>query len=171
MFFFRWKAIYENAHDGLHKSDVNLGCQSPLSVILRDKIIFNFFGTGARCHICEARTHIQEISYFYVFLEKGHFPPKEKISRFREKRNYRKDHVLMQSFWKDHLFRTFEKNIIFPCIFWERSSFFFRPRGKIISSRKTNITFPNSTWKIIFQSDSFGKAIFSGRLFLLSKSF
>ena len=51
--FFHWKAIYENAYEGLYKStenhwnsfdNVNLECQSPLSVFSRVKIVFEFFG-------------------------------------------------------------------------------------------------------------------------------
>ena len=78
--------------------------------------------------------------------------------------------ISQHAFWKDNLFRTFEKNIIFPCIylfiyfFWERSSFIFHLRGKIIFSGKRNIIFSNNTRKIIFQCNFFGKTIFSGRL-------
>ena len=49
--------------------------------------------------------------------------------------------------------------------FWERSSFIFRPGNKIIFSGKRNIIFPdNTTKKIIFQCDFFGKPIFSEHL-------
>ena len=66
--------------------------------------------------------------------------------------------------WKDHLFRKFEENIIFPCIFEERPSFILRLRCKIIFSRKRNIIFPDNARKIIFQCNFSGKTIFSGRL-------
>ena len=36
---------------------------------------------------------------------------------------YKKDHNAVRFFWKYYIFRTFEENIIFPYIFWERSSF------------------------------------------------
>ena len=48
--------------------------------------------------------------------------------------------------------------------FWERSSFIFRLRYKIIFSGKRNIIFPNNARKIIFQHNFFRKTIFSGRL-------
>ena len=49
--FFHWKEIYNNAYKGLHKStknrnylyNVNLEFQSPLSLFLRENIIFDFF--------------------------------------------------------------------------------------------------------------------------------
>ena len=66
-------------------------------------------------------------------------------------------------FWKDHLFRGTEENIIFPCIFKERSSFIFRLRCKIIFSGKGNIIFLDNTRKIMFRRNFFGKTIFSGR--------
>ena len=95
------------------------------------------------------------------------FPPKEKISCFWEKStifpdNARKIMSQRNPFWKDHLFRTFEENIIFPCIFWERSSFIFRPSGKIIFSGKINIIFPDNIRKIILQRNFFEKTIFQG---------
>ena len=54
-------------------------------------------------------------------------------------------------FWKVHLFRRFEENIISPCIFYERPSFIFRLTCKIMFLGKINIIFPNNTKKIIFQ--------------------
>ena len=69
---------------------------------------------------------------------------------------YKEDHIPRRVFWKDHLFRTFKENIIFPCIFWKRSSFIFRLKYKII--------FSNNTKKIIFQCDFFGKTILSEHL-------
>ena len=67
-------------------------------------------------------------------------------------------------FWKDHLFRTIEENIIFPCTFLRKIIFHFPSRGKIIFSGKRNIIFPDNTRKIKFQSDFFGKTIISRRL-------
>ena len=98
------------------------------------------------------------------FLKKitPRFPPKEKMSCFGEKNTIFPDNTrkIMSRHgppWKDHLFRAFEETIIFPCIFWERSSFIFRLRGKIIFSGKGNIIFSNNTRKIIFQHDFFWK--------------
>ena len=68
-------------------------------------------------------------------------------------------------FCKDLLFRKFEENVIFPCIFfWEISSFIVRLRCQIIFLGKRNMVFPDNTRKIIFQRNFFGKIIFSGRL-------
>ena len=88
--------------------------------------------------------------------------PREKRSCFREKNtifpdNTRKIMCRRGPFWKDHLFRGPEENIIFPCIFKERSSFIFRLICKIIFSEKRNIIFPDNTRKIIFQGNFFGK--------------
>ena len=66
--------------------------------------------------------------------------------------------------WKDHLFRTFEESIIFPCNFLRKIIFHFPSGGKIIFSGKRNIIFPDNTRKIKFQCDFFGKTILSGRL-------
>ena len=55
---------------GAFSQDVNLERQSPLGVFLRDKTIFDFFGRGAWCHVCNTRTCTQKISYFHVFSEK-----------------------------------------------------------------------------------------------------
>ena len=52
----------------------------------------------------------------------------------------------------------------FRAIFWERSSFIYCLRCKIIFSRKRNMIFPNNTRKIIFQQGFFRKTIFSGPL-------
>ena len=76
----------------------------------------------------------------------------------------KRDLIPVRSFWKDHLFRTSEKKYIAMYFFFERSSFIFRPGGKIIFSGKRNIIFPDNTWKIIFQRNFFGKTNFSGRL-------
>ena len=112
-----------------------------------------------------------DILYSMYFLRKTvfHFLPREKRSCFWEKNtifpdNTRKIMCGRVPFWKGHLFRKFEENIIFPCIFKERSSFIFRLRCKIIFSGKGNIIFPNNTRKMIFQHNFFGKTIFSGCL-------
>ena len=80
-------------------------------------------------------TNIQRTSYFIsmYFLKNiiFHFPSVEKYHIFREKKClisswYRKDHTPVQFFWKDHLLRTFEEYIIFPCFFVFLLSFFLR---------------------------------------------
>ena len=73
-------------------------------------------------------------------------------------------------FWKYHLFRTFEVNIIFPCfcfvfvVFFRKIIFHFPSGGKIIFSGKRNIIFAYNTKMIKSQRDFFGKTILSGRL-------
>ena len=84
--FFRWRAMQENACKGLDEStkncwsslqDVDLERQSPLSVFLRDKTIFDFFffDKGAWRHVSSTRTCTQKMSYLHVFPEKGRFSP------------------------------------------------------------------------------------------------
>ena len=55
--------------------------------------------------------------YFHVFFLRKitfHFPPKKYYHIFGEKKYhlswwYKKDHIPVRFFWKDHLFRTFRK--------------------------------------------------------------
>ena len=48
----------------------------------------------------------------------------------------------------------YTENVLFPCIFWERSSFIFRPKKKYYIFQKKKITiFADNTWKIIFHRD------------------
>ena len=107
------------------------------------------------------------------FLRKITFyvPSKEKTSYFQKRKRNTifpdiTKRIIFQCdfFWKDHLFRTFEENIVFPFFFFflERLSFLFRL--KIIFSEKRNMIFPDNTRKIIFQCDIFGKTIFSEKL-------
>ena len=85
-------------------------------------------------------TNIQKTSCFHVFFEKDYlllsFHKKDII--FSGKRNvifrHNKRKILFQCifffffFWKDHLFRTFEEYIIFPCIFLRKIVFHFPPK-------------------------------------------
>ena len=136
---------------------------------IRWSLIFLTEGHGDT-FVTPVRVHRKfHISMYFLKKVASHFPPKEKISCFREKNtifpdNARKIMPQRNHFWKDHLFRAFEGNIIFSCIFWERSSFIFRLRGKIIFLGKRNIIFPDNTRKIKFQHNFFGKTIFPGRL-------
>ena len=143
--FLRWRAMHENACKGLHEStencwssfqDVNLERQSPLGVFLRDKTIFDFFDRGAWCHVCNAHACTQKCHISMYFLRKAtsHFLPREKISCFWEKNtifpdNTRKIMCRRGPFWKYHLFRKFEENIIFPCIFLRKIIFHFPSRA------------------------------------------
>ena len=133
---------------------------------------FFFFDRGAWRHVCNNRTCTLQTSYPHVFLAKGYssLSSQGKNIMFLGKKNTifpdntRNSMSQRNPYWKDHLFGAFEENIIFPCIFLERSSFIFRLRGKIIFSGKRNIIFPDNIRKIIFQPRFFGKTIFSGCL-------
>ena len=106
------------------------------------------------------------------FLKKigSHFPPKEKISCFPGKKIPSFQIIQERScpsttpFEKTSFSEHLKKMSYFRLFFWERSSFIPRLRGKITFSGKRNIIFPDSTRKIIFQHNFFGKTIFSGRL-------
>ena len=100
------------------------------------------------------------ISMYFLGKTIVHFPSKEKVSYFRKKsphfsRQYNKYKVSVRFFWKDNLFGAFEKVSYFHVVFWERSSFIFRLKNKIIFSGKRNIIFPDNTRKIIFQCHFF----------------
>ena len=142
--------------------DVNLERQSPLGVFLRDKTIFDLFLTEGRgatfvTPVCVHRKCY--ISMYFLRKAASNFLHREKISCFWEKNaifpdNTRKIMCRRDPFQKDHLFRKFEENIIFPCFFgffWERSSFIFRLGYEIIFSGKRKIIFSDNTREIIFQ--------------------
>ena len=100
---------------------------------------------------------LTKIIFHFTSLEKTYFRGKEMPS-FLMKQEIS---CSMRFFWKEHLFRTFEENIIFSCFFFkERSSFIFRPKNKIIFSERRSINFPDDTRKIIFQCNLFGNAIY-----------
>ena len=102
------------------------------------------------------------ISMYFLRKIIFYFPSKEKIY-FAEKNTIFPDNtrnIIFQRdfFWQYYLFRAFEENIVFPCIFWERSSFIFRLKNKAIFSGKINTIFPDITArKIIFQCYFFWK--------------
>ena len=84
---------------------------------------------------------MRHVSMYFLRTAVFHFLPRKKRSCFREKNtifpdNTRKIMCRYSTFWKDHIFRRFEENIIFPCIFKERSSFIFRLTCKTIFSEK-----------------------------------
>ena len=135
--FLRWRAMHENACKGTHESaenccsflqDVNLERQHLQVYFCRIRSSLIFFDRGAWRHVCNTRTCTQKMSYFHVFScismyflrrTASHFLPREKISCFREKNtifpdNTRKIMCQRGPFLKDHLFRRFEENIIFP---------------------------------------------------------
>ena len=105
----------------------------PLGVFFRSKGIFVFL-PGGQCRVCNAYAYIQKISCFRAFFDKDHllsFSAKRKNIIFSGKkkyhlsRYYKKDHVQARIFWKDHLFRTFDENIIFSGIFFEKDHLSF----------------------------------------------
>ena len=59
---------------------------------------------------------------------------------------------------RNTIFTEYRKDIIFPCIFWEKTSFTFQLE-KIYFLRKRNAIFSDDTG--ILQCDFFGKTIFS----------
>ena len=128
-------------------------------------------GGGAWCHVCNTRGYTQKISYFHVFFEKDHLSlsVQEKISYFWEKNTIFQIIQEMSCpssalFEKTIFSERLKKISYFRVFFWERSSFIFRLRGKIIFSGKRNIMLPDHTRKIIFHRKFCGKTIFSGRL-------
>ena len=129
--FFRWRAVHENACKSLHESTEN--CWSSLSIQnvnhlqvyfcgIRPSLIFLTGGRGAT-FVTPVRAHRNcHISMYFMRKASSRFLPREKISHFQEKKpifpdNTRKIMCRRGPFWKDHLFRKFEENIIFPCIF------------------------------------------------------
>ena len=92
-----------------------------------------------------------------------HFPPKEKISYFLEKRNtifpdITKKIMFRSEFFGKTIFSEHLKKIsYFQVFFWERSSFLLCLKNNIVFSGKRNIIFPDNTRKIIFQPDFYWK--------------
>ena len=100
--------------------------------IFPENIIFNFFLRKGNTifltfiHIY-GKYHISMYSLRKIVF---HFPSKEKISYFPEKKNISPDNTRkikfqLDFFWKDHLFGAFEESIIFPCIFSRKIIFHF----------------------------------------------
>ena len=101
-----------------------------------------------------------------IFL---HFPPKEKISYFLEKRNtvfpdIKKKTMFRRAFLGQTIFSEHLKKISYFQVFFEKDHLSLCIKNNIIFSGKRNIIFPDNTRKIIFQSDFFGKIIFSKHL-------
>ena len=96
-----------------------------------------------------------------------HFPPKEKISYFLEKRNTilpdvtKKVVFRRQFFGKTTFSEHLKKTSHFQVFFLERSSFLLCLKNKNILLGKRNT---DNTRKIIFQCDFSGKTIFSKHL-------
>ena len=119
-----------------------------------------FFRWCRRCHPC---VYFSGARVSLLFCQEGNVTPVTSTHM------YRKYHFpmcfLINTIFPDITKKiTFEENIIFPGIFWERSSFLLCLKNKIIFLGKRNIVFPDNTRKIIFQWDIFGKTIFSKHL-------
>ena len=99
-----------------------------------------FSGQGHLCFFCQegdvmlvtpthtyGKCHI--FTRFLLKIISFHFPPKEKISNFVEKRNTIFPDITKKIMFSrqltDHLFRTFEENIVFPVIFFGKIIFSF----------------------------------------------
>ena len=127
------------------------------------------FLPGGQCHACNPYNIYRKYHISTRFLIKiiFHFPPKEKISYFLEKRNtifpdITKKIVFRREFFGKAIFsENLKKTSYFQVFFWERSSFLLCLRNKIIFLGKRNIIFPDNARKIIFQRNFFGKTIFS----------
>ena len=94
--------------------NVNLECQSPLGVFLREKFIFDFPGRRASYHVFNDQTQIQKRSYFHVFLEKDQlsFPVQRKNMTFSgKKKTIFPDNVRKIIFQRDFLKRPYFQNI------------------------------------------------------------
>ena len=133
---------------------------SNLGVFFWDKGIF-FFQEGGVMLVLPTpiyrKYHIS--TRFLIKIIFFHFPPKEKISYFLEKRNtifpdITKKIVFRCEFLGKTILSEYLKKIsYFQVYFWERSSFLLCLKNKITFSGKRNIIFPDNTRKIIFQCD------------------
>ena len=97
-----------------------------------------------------------QISMYFLRETIFHFPTKEKISYFREKRNtifpdITKKIIFQCDFFGKTIFSEHLKKTSYSHVFlWKRSSFFLRLKNKITFSGKGNIIFPYHTRKILF---------------------
>ena len=112
------------------------------------------------------------ISLYFLRKIIFYFSSVEKWSYFREKempfflmieeRPYSSAIIFGNIIFSENLKNMSNFHVFF--FFWERSSFIFRIKNKIIFSGKRIIIFPDYTRKIIFQCNFFGKIIFSDHL-------
>ena len=136
--------------------------------IFREKAILlfwqesNFMFVGKRNTIFTEYT--EDIIFPFIFWERPsfHFPPRKRNAIFPD--DTRKIIFQCDFFGKTIFSEHLKKISYFHVVFWERSSFIFRLKNKIIFSGKRNIIFPDDTRNIIFQWGCFGKTIFSEHL-------
>ena len=84
------------------------------------------------------------ISMYFLRKIIFHFPSKEKISYFPEKKHHlsKKVHIPYDFYYKDYLFGAFEENIIFPCIFVAKIIFHFpsKEQDRIFGKKKYHLS-------------------------------
>ena len=124
-----------------------------------------FSGAGNICHI--SVYFLRKIIFSRQKIL--HFSSR-KIIIFLRKRNAifpdgtRKIIFRCDFFGKNIFSEHLKKGSYFHVFFWERSSFLFCLKNKIIFSGKRNIIFPDDAINIIFRCNFFGKTIFSEHL-------
>ena len=123
-----------------------------------------FVGKGDAILYKMYRKH--HISMYFLRKIIFHFPPRKNIIFSRKRSAIFPDDTRKIIFWCDFFGKiTFlehlKKTSYFHVFFWERSSFIFRLKNKIILSGKINIIFPADTRNIILQCKFCGKIIFS----------
>ena len=126
------------------------------------KIIFDFFLAEGHDIMFVTSTRIYRkynIAMYFLRRIIFHFPSKEKISFFRgtkpsfqiiQEISYSRQIFLKRPSFQN-IWRKYHISMYF--VFWERSSFVFRPGSTIKFPGKINIIFPDNTRRIIFQRD------------------
>ena len=144
----------------------------------RNGILSVFFGEDNLCYfkiLClrrKKRCHLYQIyrkhhiSMYFLRKIIFHFPPRKNIIFSRKISAIFPDDTRKIIFWCYFLGKIIflehsKKTSYFHVFFWERSSFIFRLKNKIILSGKINIIFPADTRNIILQCKFSGKIIFS----------
>ena len=172
--FFRWRAIRENARKGLREGtgncwgsfqDVNLERQLPLGAFLRDKAILDFFGRRSWHQVFNPHTWTQKISYFHVFLRKGHrWLPAQQINIVFFGKKIPSFQIIRERscpgpalFEKTFFLEGLKKISYFLVFFWKRSSFIFRLRLRPYFRERETWSFP------IIRERSYSSAIFLER--------
>ena len=116
-FLFHWKAMYENAYKGLHKSTEkywNIFIKGNFFMIFNFSIRRNAIFSRMNTMFFNDTRNITSVFFgrwsSLLFRQKG--------NTFVGKRNT--------------TFTKYTENIMFPSTFWERSSFIFRLKNKIV---------------------------------------
>ena len=145
---------------------------SPLGVLFWGKGIFFFLQEDNVTLViptCEYRKY-HNSSHFLITIVFFHFPSKQKISYFLEKRNTIFPDITIKILFRREFFgktifsEQLKKILYFQVFFWESVSFLLCLKNKIIFSGKGKIIFSDDTRKIIFQCNFFEKNSFSKHL-------